>query len=104
MKAGELGHTEAQFYVAEAYRNGRGTSMHIENSLVWYKKSADNGHVEAMFQFSQKKISRTKDKEQKLAFKFLKKILTSRLNIFTLLQPKEKSIRNLDWRSLMLTV
>lgn len=45
LKAAELGHPSAQFYVGYFYKNGIGTSKNIQEAIAWYTESASNGNA-----------------------------------------------------------
>jgi TPR repeat protein len=45
-----LGDTEAQFNLAECFLYGRGVTKSIFDAVGWYRKSADNGNLDAMVQ------------------------------------------------------
>ena len=47
MKAAEMGHAIAQFYVGVSYQYGQGTIQDYEKAFYWYKKSAAQGNATA---------------------------------------------------------
>ena len=47
LMAAEQGHIEAIYKLAECYRNGKGAFYNGYTAYIWYRKAAENGHVEA---------------------------------------------------------
>lgn len=42
-----LGNADAQFNLGQAYKLGRGVEANLDTALDWYKKAADQGHLQA---------------------------------------------------------
>ncbi|WP_183042172.1 SEL1-like repeat protein [Aeromonas veronii] len=49
-KAAELGSADAEYYIANAYIFGIGTSKNEEQAIYWYNKSAKHGNKSAQFE------------------------------------------------------
>ena len=47
-KAG--GHAEAHYRIGQLYARGEGVVQSIPDAVVWHKRAADNGHVEAQYE------------------------------------------------------
>jgi len=44
----ERGHLDAQYSLGSLYQAGKGVAQDLSQSIVWYRKAADQGHVQAM--------------------------------------------------------
>ena len=46
-RAAELGHAEAQYQTGYGYENGIGVPINVTKAKAWYRKAAEQGHVNA---------------------------------------------------------
>lgn len=46
-KAGELGHAQAQYFLAQIYETGQGVTVDTDTSLTWLRQSAKQGYTKA---------------------------------------------------------
>ena len=60
-KAANLGNSVAQYNLALMYENEKGIAKDIDQSIYWYKKSAENGGQDA--QKNLKKLRKIKDRK-----------------------------------------
>lgn len=44
---GNAGDIEAQFQIAECYYKGRGVTISLKDSILWYNRAAEGGHARA---------------------------------------------------------
>ena len=45
----EQGHANAQFNLAQMYRNGQGVTQDYAAAVLWYRKAAEQGHADAQY-------------------------------------------------------
>lgn len=51
--AGELGHAQAQYFLAKIYETGNGVSPNSDTSLAWLRQSAKQGYNKAYYELEQ---------------------------------------------------
>ena len=49
MQAAVQGFAKAQYTVGTKYYNGEGVDKDVNQSFIWLKKSADQGHTDAQY-------------------------------------------------------
>lgn len=72
--AAELGHTEAQYQLAMAFKEGLGIHQNLEEAYKWFEKASEAGHKNALFEVGSYYYYRTDEKkDNKKAFEYLTK-------------------------------
>ena len=70
-QAADLGHAEAQYYLANCYQAGLGVSMSKIEAFQWYTKAAEQGYVKAQLTLAQQYY---KSKNYELAYSYFQQV------------------------------